>query len=403
MNPATDFDIGPLTWVKNEIDLALDRADGALRALLADSGKKGSDVTPLKFCRTHLHQVQGALTVVGLDGTTHVVEALESLLEAIEQGQRPGGIAALNIARRAIAGVRHFLDDLISGQPNQPMRLMPLYRDLQSARGRHDVSPTDLFFPDLRVRPPRRSSPPPRLGRSELQRRLRQQRAHYQRGFLSWLRDPQGRAGIRDMLEAVKVIEGLQEVPSTRAFWWVATAFLTALAERTLSPDAESKQLCTRIDLQMRRLLEGSGNVAERLMRDALYLVHNAHSKDRLVTRVQEAYQLASLMPSAAEPPALATTETTRRRLREVIASTEDAWNKYCAGTVQALPAFRNQANALATIVEGLDHVDLLHLVDAVVEVGNLLAALPSRHSDALAMETATAILLAQHASENLA
>jgi chemosensory pili system protein ChpA (sensor histidine kinase/response regulator) len=33
MNAPTDFDIGPLTWVKSEIDLALERADKALQAV----------------------------------------------------------------------------------------------------------------------------------------------------------------------------------------------------------------------------------------------------------------------------------------------------------------------------------------------------------------------------------
>jgi chemotaxis protein histidine kinase CheA len=47
------------------------------------------DLTQIRFCRTHLHQVQGALTIVGLDGVTQFAEALESLLEAIEKQERP--------------------------------------------------------------------------------------------------------------------------------------------------------------------------------------------------------------------------------------------------------------------------------------------------------------------------
>ena len=65
MNAATEFDVGPLTWVKSEIDLALERAVEAL-GQFADNG----DATQLKFCRTHLHQVRGALAIVGLDGVT---------------------------------------------------------------------------------------------------------------------------------------------------------------------------------------------------------------------------------------------------------------------------------------------------------------------------------------------
>ena len=84
MNAATEFDVGPLTWVKSEIDLALERADLALGQYAAGSAAGTGDLTQIKFCRTHLHQVQGALTIVGLDGVTQFSEALEALLEAIE-------------------------------------------------------------------------------------------------------------------------------------------------------------------------------------------------------------------------------------------------------------------------------------------------------------------------------
>ena len=35
MNAATEFDVGPLTWVKSEIDLALERAVQALQQFTA--------------------------------------------------------------------------------------------------------------------------------------------------------------------------------------------------------------------------------------------------------------------------------------------------------------------------------------------------------------------------------
>ena len=43
----------------------------------------------------------------------------------------------------------------MAGNPNQPLRLYPLYRDVVSARG-GQADPIDLYFPDLSFRPPRR-------------------------------------------------------------------------------------------------------------------------------------------------------------------------------------------------------------------------------------------------------
>ena len=112
MNAATEFDLGPLTWVKGEIDLALQRAEEALGQYEA-----GADGTPpLKFCRTHVHQVHGALAIVGLDGITQVTESLESLLTAIEDGRQVSDEAAVAAVHQALAGIRLYLDELMAGE-----------------------------------------------------------------------------------------------------------------------------------------------------------------------------------------------------------------------------------------------------------------------------------------------
>ena len=397
---ATEFDVGPLSWVKSEIDLALKRADQALQEF-SGGLPGGGDPTQLKFCRTHLHQVQGALTIVGLDGVTQLAESCEALIERIEQAELPADETTLALVRRALSAIGHYLDELLNGEPNQPLRLLSVYRDVQTARGLSRVTASDLFFPDLSsARPPRRASGAADLPHSEFLRLVRQARARFQRGFLSWLRQPEERSGIREMLAAVRQIETTQEASSTRAFWWVARGLLTALADGSLPADTNVKQLCARIDLQIRRLIEGSKNVAERLMRDALYFVATAPSSSDDVRQVQNSYHLESLIPSgetAPPPPA----ETVRRRLRELIAVTEEAWNKYCAGTQQALPQFRDNAATLAAAVDELGHTDFRRLTQAISAAAQWLAEDATRHGDTLAMEIATAILLAQNAQAN--
>ena len=401
MNAATEFDVGPLTWVKSEIDLALERADQALQQYTESLAAGSGDLTQLKFCRTHLHQVQGALTIVGLDGVTQFAEAVEAMLEAIERQGRPAEDATTALAQRALAVIGHYLNDLVSGQPNQPLRLLSIYREVQTARGLERVSATDLFFPDLTARPPRRESPAKALSHNEFQRLVRQERARFQRGLLAWLRSSQDRSGVSEMLGAVKRIEATQEAASARSFWWIATGFLSALAEGTLPEEISVKQLCARIDLQIRRLFEGSKNVAERLMRDALYFVASADSNNNMVRLVKKTYQLQAVIPST-ETAAPAPEETVRRKLHDVITATEEAWNKYCAGTMQSLPLFTENANVLTTVVEQLGHTDYRRLVQAIAAAANWLSDDHTRHSETLSMEIATAILLTQNAQENL-
>ena len=225
MNAATEFDVGPLTWVKSEIDLALERANQALLQYSESVATGAEDPTQLKFCRTHLHQVQGALTIVGLDGVTQFAEAVEAMLEAIEQQSKSGDEASTSLAQRALAVIGHYLNDLVSGQPNQPLRLLSIYREVQAARGVERISATDLFFPDLSARPPRRELPARSIPQGDFQRLVRQERARFQRGLLAWLRSPQDRSGVSEMLGAVKRIEATQEASSARSFWWIATGF----------------------------------------------------------------------------------------------------------------------------------------------------------------------------------
>src|SRR5690348_1913371 len=75
-NPKTDFDLGPLTWVKTEIDHSLNQARENLDKLAAAA----DDRAPVKYILTHLHQATGALAMVGLGAATRFNEELEKLV-----------------------------------------------------------------------------------------------------------------------------------------------------------------------------------------------------------------------------------------------------------------------------------------------------------------------------------
>ncbi len=401
MNASTEFDTGPLSWVKNEIDLALERAANALNAYAESAAAGNADLSHIQYCRTHLHQVQGALIIVGLDGVRQLTEALEALLEAMETGTVAANRANIALTYQGLQGIGSYLDALLAGQNNQPLRLFPLYAATQKARGIEHPSPADLFFPDLSVRPPHRASPAAKMPETAFQEHLRQERGRFQRGLLAWLRAPQQRDGIADMLDAVKNIDALQESASARAFWWVATALLTALSEGALPQQTDAKQVCARIDLQIRRMIEGSKNVAERLMRDLLYLVAVCQSTHPAIEQIRHAYRLREALQIEETPVTSAAQESILRHLHEAIAAAEDAWNKFCAGAPQALPPFREHALAIASLVNQLGRTDYQRLAQALAITANNLREDASRHSDALAMEVATGLLLAQNAQEN--
>lgn len=398
MNAATEFDLGPLSWVKGEIDLALERAEQALSSYAASE-----DVTQLKFCRTHVHQVHGALSIVGLDGVTLVSESLELLLLAIEDGRRAADEKSQAVVHRALAGIRLYLDELMAGEPNQPLRLLPIYRALAEVRGIDTAQASDLFFPDLSLRPPRRGAARPALSPEALRQALKKERLRYQKGLLSWLKKPEeAEAGRQLMLAALAAIEETQETPAARSFWWAAQAFVEALGVPAVGNDAAVRQVSARIDLQIRRLLEGSSSLAERLMREALY--HVAQVPDTtspLLAQVQSTFALPGLVPAIRSAAASLPQDAVLRRLREALATTEELWNKVCSGNHGAANGFAEQAKSVAALTEEIGHTDLKRLGQGLGAIASWLTEDQGRYDDNVAMEIATAILLLQNAQES--
>ena len=222
MSAGTEFDIGPLTWVKGEIEQALSQAGAAVTAYAANP----LDTTQLKFCKTHLHQAHGALEIVGLVGVTRLTEESERLIDAVESGAVGMTPDIGRVLAAGFVALGTYLDELVEGASHHPVRLFPAYSAVMQARGADRIVESDLFFPDLSPRPPRREAP-------ELPADMRDfvlgQRRRFQAGLLRWLRNAADNAALREMTEAVRAIERTQALAQHRAFWWVTIGFTESL------------------------------------------------------------------------------------------------------------------------------------------------------------------------------
>ena len=388
MNSPTELDIGPLSWVKDEIELALGHVAEQLQKY--DSAR---DAALLNDARVHLHQAHGALSIVGLDGITEFSLVIERLLDALVDSTVPWSSARGEAAREGTTALCQYLDELVGGRANQPLRLLPAYRRLCEARGDHDVVAADLFFPDLTQRPPRRDAEPALLDDAARLVRLKAARMGFGRGLGKWTN--QDNSGIRDMRNSIVMVEALHDQPAARAFWWATLAFFDAMAVGGIANDEASQRLCSRIDAQLKKLIEGTHAVAERLMRDVLYEVATTAVSDDHIDSVRAAYRLQDLLPNATvDDP----NEAILRRMRDRLGHAADSWDHFCAGAAIALPEFHEHSSELLTLTQQLQHVDLARLVAGLSNTANLLRKNPLLHSDALATEIATALLLTEEA-----
>ena len=148
-----------LSWITAEVNQAL----SVVRDHIAKYSAAPEDVAPLAPCPGHLHQVSGALRMVGLSGATRFCEAIEGGFGGLN-GARPN-TQSIGILDRAVLSLKEFVEGLERGQPNVPLRLYPVYRELGALQGKPDAAEKDLFFPDLTREAPGHPAPKTLAGR----------------------------------------------------------------------------------------------------------------------------------------------------------------------------------------------------------------------------------------------
>ncbi|HEY5309516.1 MAG TPA: hybrid sensor histidine kinase/response regulator, partial [Casimicrobiaceae bacterium] len=387
------FDLGPLSWVQGEIDQALTRGLDAIGEFRANP----RDATPLKHARAHVHQAAGAIQMVGLDAVVAFTDELERQLQRMEEIPPAEAVAACNVVDRACRKLRIFLDELVNGAPPVPLKLYPEYESMQITRGLKAAAPTDLFYPDLTPRAPRiapREIVPP----NKLPSYLVKQRRLYQRGMLLWLRGDE--TGATTMRDAVAGIEDVTTQGSLRAFWWTVGALLEGVVDNGLDSGFGLKQLCARIDMQIRRVAEGSAKVADRLRREVLYFVAICAPVAPQVQAVQRAFQLSGLIPSAEVLSAdVVRLQPLLREARDQLSGAKESWLKAAAGRAENLPKLKQTLASVHAKAAEIHNGALMKLTAALVE---RIDKMPSGGvSEPVAMEYATALLLAESAFEN--
>src|SRR3954466_4497697 len=108
-----------LSWINTEVERALLMVRDSIARFIAQP-ENGEVLRP---CPEHLHQVSGALRMVGLSGATLVCETIEGSFAGF--GARPSA-AALGTVDRAVLALKDFVGDLARGQADAPLRLFPV-------------------------------------------------------------------------------------------------------------------------------------------------------------------------------------------------------------------------------------------------------------------------------------
>ena len=390
----SDFDLGPLSWVHVEIGHALARGLELFAAFRAAP----ADLSVLRQARNQIHQAFGALEMVGLDAVVAYADEIERQFGRVEHMPAADIEPTCALIDRACRKLAIFLDELVGGAAPVTLRLFPEYEAMQRLRGVKAAAATDLFFPDMRNRAPLPGGPLP-VPPGKLAPHLLKQRRLYQNGLLGLLRGDAD--GANKMREAAAGLERVSAVDSQRAFWWTVGAFFEAIVAGGLDAGFGAKQLAARLDLQIRRVVEGSVKVAARLRREVLYYVAVSRPLTPTVQAVQEAYGLPALIPSAETLNA----DTVRlqpilRAMRDELGTAKNMWLRVTLGRLDSLPKMRETIGHVHEHAVAIGNKALKDLTAALV---SCLDAMPATAEvpEVFAMEYATGILLAESAVSN--
>lgn len=395
-----NFDAGSLSWVMGEIREALGRSKTALHEAVAQDADARS--TALRQAKTFLHQAHGALQIVDIDGVAIITETTEDLLDRLESGQIELTGNVVQTIENAYQALAEYLEELLAGASHQPVRLFPYYKALLEARGAERVHPADLFFPNLAIRP---QLPPINDAAFSENIDYAGLRQRFEKALLPFLTKKDAASetvNARAMLDIVILVERSQSNQQSRVFWWVLHALAEAVAAGQIPKEIYVKQLFARINLQIRRLSEGSASIAERLLRDALFFIARIEQPSARAAQVRSAYQLDGLVPvdydrkryGQIDPDALALAKT---RLNQA----KNLWNRIAAGDASGAEAFGAELKGLTEAVSKLGAPSLLKLLRELNGIARHAAA-TSQTGSVLGLEMATSLLFVENALANI-
>ena len=395
---AAPFDSGPLSSIRAEIGHSLMEARVALDKVRVDP----ADAAALERALSQLHQVTGALSMVGLAAAAHMNQELEKMVSVTGPGIPAELPSKITAAKNAMDVLTEYLDELINGEPDRPLKLAKCYALLNILRGAQDAADSDLFFPDLTLPTP--APDPADLPPSDtiFVDAIKQARAIFQWGLLKLLREKDLVNGVREMRRATAMIEALKASSPSRSFWFAAMGFFDAVAIEPASAGPLAVQLFGKIDQQMKLLIDGPRDAPEQLFREILYVVGKSGARNDHIRQVREIYNLDNLLwlPEATGDNHARMAELIST-LRDQVRAQKETFLALTNGNRAALEPFTKQAESIALAGASLPNRELVQLLQILNAVGKHLGKTDKLPTQTQALEIATAMLFVESSLED--
>ncbi len=407
MSTLSKVDPSTLGWVKAEIDETLKQA----RLALETYTENPADESKLRFCTTYLHQVLGTLQMVELDGAALLARETEALAESVLSGKTAPDAPVIETLIRGILTLPDYLARLQFGQPDAPLRSLPLINELRAMRGAEALNKLDLFQPDLDVRAPQMENAAAKLSEADYAAVTRSLRPAFQAILLNWLRDTGNRRFLDELSSLIERLQQQAPLPPVEQLFWVARGYLDALASGAVAINNDRKRLLARLERQLTKISTSSDrsllrNTSESLTKSMLFEVGLAHSATSHAAEVRRAFALDALLPVNEEDFGLPTPEAMQsvaEALNKEIEQSQDLLSTYFEnGDPATLEPLITLLHRMSATLEMLNVEVLKALVDEIAGLCQQLQRGELERNESLSLPMAGALLLLENSTRDI-
>ncbi|OQW93659.1 MAG: hypothetical protein BWK79_10000 [Beggiatoa sp. IS2] len=288
-----------LTWVKATIDESLKQTRQALEQFVENI----SDTSPLQQCVVWLHEIHGALKIMGLQSAALLVQEVEVTIKTLLGGKIEGNAQTYDILMRALIQLPNYLDHLAIVQQDRPLALLPLLNELRALRKQPALAANVLFDPDLT--PPLPPIKSVKLPDEKLKPHVQKLRAIYQKGLITLIKAPKEPEGLKFLYMALQKLQEVTGTAPVTKIWWIGEGIVEALLQKGLEINNNLLNALKQIDALIRQLVE-HGNAALRvvppkaLFTTLLFYAGQARSKGKQIVAVKTVFKLNDFFASEA-------------------------------------------------------------------------------------------------------
>ena len=216
-------------------------------------------------------------------------------------------------------------------------------------------------------------------------------RVNYHRGLLGWYRNVEPEEALGYIRDVAAELERHARTEPAHHLFWVSHALVEGLLDGGIAVGSAVKSLFGRLDREIKKIVdEGETELVRApdrdLLKSILYYVAGAKSTNACVRAVQEAYQLASALPSDTEvaagrarltAPSADAIDTVREVIKTDLTQIKDKLDLYIRGDrsrvddlCQLEEPMRKLGDTLGMVGQGALRVRLNRQADQLAEIG---------------------------------